>query len=159
MLNNTLSSKIAVHYPFHPLAGRELEIVAVPRRPDLPVTVRDTDGADLKIPRWMTQPASADISISNSTVIAFEALFAVDRLVSAPSPLIQSRDIADPSLQERIQKSEGSDGATDIQNDAGGTKTRGDDGGQSHTGDRRSPGDVDGTHHGRGRSQRKGGGR
>jgi hypothetical protein len=156
-LNNTLLSKVTIYYPFHPLLGGNFEIVAIPRRPDLPVTVRGADGTDIKIPRWMTEPAAADIAILSPAVVAVEALRVVYRLLSDHNHLFPSRSFADPSLQGKTPKPEGSDGANDIRNDACGKRARRGSGRQSRPGDRRSLGEVDGTRNGRRRSQRKGG--
>jgi hypothetical protein len=43
-----MSSKITVHYPFHPLVGMALDVISP--LAELPVTVRGPDGLDLKIP-------------------------------------------------------------------------------------------------------------
>ena len=53
---NTMLSTVTVHYPFHPLHDRRLEIVSWPRRIHKAVTVRHPDGKSLKIPLWMRQP-------------------------------------------------------------------------------------------------------
>ena len=54
-----MPSTVTVHYPFHPLHCRCLEVVAWPRQPHLAVTVRQPDGQTLKIPLWMVEPAAA----------------------------------------------------------------------------------------------------
>ena len=48
MRNDALSSKIRVHYRFHPLAGQELEVVLASRRRHLPITVRGLDVLDAR---------------------------------------------------------------------------------------------------------------
>ena len=84
--------RIAVHYPFHPLAGAELELVCAPRHAHLPITVRGPDGLDLKIPRWMTEPAARRFALAAAATLAIEALRAVSEWLTTherlkPSPV------------------------------------------------------------------------
>ena len=59
-----MPSTVTVHYPFHPLHCRCLEVVAWPRQPHLAVTVREPDGQTLKIPLWMVEPAAAHCELA-----------------------------------------------------------------------------------------------
>ena len=79
--HDTLSSRIKVHYRFHPLCGKDLQVVRAPRRVELPITVRGPDGIDLKIPRWMTEPPAGAIQISDHATLPIEALLAVAALL------------------------------------------------------------------------------
>ena len=83
---------IRVHYPFHPLAGADLEVVRTSRHAHMPITVRGPDGIDLKIPRWMTEPATSEVALAAVATLAVEALRAVSALLTAqarvkPSPV------------------------------------------------------------------------
>ena len=65
--------KARVHYRFHPFAGMELEVVHAFRHAEIPIAVRGPDGMDLKIPRWMTEPAASGFAVSDVAVLAVEA--------------------------------------------------------------------------------------
>ena len=62
-----MPSTVTVHYPFHPLHGRCLEVVAWPRQPRLAVTVCQPDGQALKVPLWMVEPAAAHLLLLPGT--------------------------------------------------------------------------------------------
>jgi len=104
--NNTTSSRITVYYPFHPLAGMELEVVSMPRRRDLPLTAHGPDGLDIKIPQWMTELAAASIGLSEVATLPIEALRSVYELLMTNEQLMQTLDKMDhqkkmfPSNQE-----------------------------------------------------------
>ena len=55
-------STVTVHYPFHPLHCRCLEVVAWPRQPHLAVTVRQPDGQTLKIRCGWSNPLRRTVS-------------------------------------------------------------------------------------------------
>ena len=63
---STPGSKVTVHYPFHPLRGRALEVVCAPRpgNGDGAVTVLEPTGQRLKIPCWMLSPAAAQVRLA-----------------------------------------------------------------------------------------------
>ena len=78
-----MSSKITVHYPFHPfhpLVGMALDVISP--LAELPVTVRGPDGLDLKIPRWMAEPGSSEIALSEVATLPIEALHTVSELIA-----------------------------------------------------------------------------
>ena len=82
-----MSSKITVRYPFHPLVGMALDVVCMSRLAELPITVRGPDGLDLKIPRWMTEPDSGDIALSEVATLPLEALRTVLELLAQKNRL------------------------------------------------------------------------
>ena len=76
-----MPSTVTVHYPFHPLHCRCLEVVAWPRRPHLAVTVRQPDGQTLKIPLWMVEPAAAHCELRDRVELTASALQALIALL------------------------------------------------------------------------------
>src|SRR5205814_794511 len=92
-LHNTQSSRISIHYPFHPLAGAELDVVRASRYPEIPITVRGPDGVDLKIPRWMTEPAAERFAVTNVVVLAVEALRTVRAVLHTHEPVKPSEEV------------------------------------------------------------------
>jgi hypothetical protein len=69
-----MPSALTVFYPFHPLAGQTLRVIAWPRLQDGAVTVDHRDGSTLKIPMWMLQPRAARFAVCDQTVLSREAL-------------------------------------------------------------------------------------
>ena len=63
-----MPSTVTVHYPFHPLHDRRLEVLAWPRQAHNAVTVKHPDGQSLKIPLWMLQPEAADVRLNALTL-------------------------------------------------------------------------------------------
>ena len=96
---NTLPSTVTVRYPFHPLAGRELEVLnwhprcrghggsTAQSHPEGCVTVRGPDGFDLKVPQWMLSPSAA-VEISSEIIIDIAALQALLALVAEGKRLL-----------------------------------------------------------------------
>ena len=75
-----MPSTVTVHYPFHPLHCRCLEVVAWPRQPHLAVTVRQPDGQTLKLPLWMVDPAAAHCELCDRVELTASVLQALIRL-------------------------------------------------------------------------------
>jgi hypothetical protein len=69
---------VTIHYPFHPLAGEKVTVLADQKES---VTVRGPDGFDLKVPTWMVSPA-ARVELSMPARIDVQALRAVTALVA-----------------------------------------------------------------------------
>ena len=65
-----MPSTSTVHYPFHPLHNRSLDVIACPHRATGAVTVRHPDGKTLKIPLWMLQPEAAQFQLSERLLCA-----------------------------------------------------------------------------------------
>jgi len=65
-----MPSTVTVHYPFHPLHKRCLDVVAWPRQAANAATVQHPDGKTLKIPLWMLQPEAARLLSVNSLNLA-----------------------------------------------------------------------------------------
>ena len=76
-----MPSTVTVHYPFHPLHCRCLEVVAWPRQPHLAVTVRQPDGQTLKIPLWMVEPAAAHCELRERVELTASVLHALIALL------------------------------------------------------------------------------
>ena len=77
--HGTLSLRVTVRYPFHPLAGRELEVLTDQKDS---VTVRGLDGFDLKVPKWALSPWANPAELSASPRVVVHALLAVAALVA-----------------------------------------------------------------------------
>ena len=65
----TISSKITVFYPFHPLHGRELEVDCRPKKGAGSLTIVDPDGVRMKIPSWMTMPQAENYRLTDHAAI------------------------------------------------------------------------------------------
>ena len=78
---NTISSRVKVYYPFHPLNGLELDVVCKSRKGDGAVTVADPEGIRLKIPVWMVWPQAAQIELSEKAEISARALLELVHLL------------------------------------------------------------------------------
>ena len=76
---NTMLSTVTVHFPFHPLHNRCLDVVAWPRQATSAVTVRHPYGKTLKIPRWMLQPEAARFHLSDQVDLAAGARLELER--------------------------------------------------------------------------------
>ncbi len=79
---NTISLRIKVYYPFHPLNGLELDVVRKSRKGDGAVTVADPEGIRLKIPAWMVSPQAAQIVLSEKAEISVRALLELVHLLA-----------------------------------------------------------------------------
>jgi len=98
---------VTVYYPFHPLAGTELEVVSAPRRAALPITVRGPDGLDIQIPRWMIEPAAGSIVIASTATLAIGVLRAVAALLAAHNLWRPSASATDPPSHTATANQEG----------------------------------------------------
>ena len=72
-----MPSTVTVHYPFHPLHKRCLDVVAWPRQAANAATVQHPDGKTLKIPLWMLQPAAARFALSEQLELTASGLLAL----------------------------------------------------------------------------------
>jgi hypothetical protein len=79
--HKTISSKITVFYPFHPLHGRQLEVVSQPRHGNGSFTVIDPSGSSLKVPAWMVCPSAAQHHLSPRALIGADNLLALAQLL------------------------------------------------------------------------------
>ena len=80
-----MPSTVTVHYPFHPLHNRSLDVIAWPRRVTGAATVQHPDGKPLKIPLWMLQPDVAQFSLSGQAVLSASALLALADMIQVCS--------------------------------------------------------------------------
>jgi len=80
-----MPSTVTVHYSFHPLHKRCLDVVAWPRQAANAVTVQHPDGKTLKIPLWMLQPEAARFVLSEQPELAASGLLALVDVVQVCS--------------------------------------------------------------------------
>jgi hypothetical protein len=73
--------RVTVHYPFHPLCGRELDVLCTPRDLAQSIVAVDPRGGHIKIPRWMTCRDAARFHLSDQPDIDARALLALARLL------------------------------------------------------------------------------
>ena len=79
-----------------------------PRRVDLPITVRAPDGVDLKVPRWMMDPAAEALQCSEQVALSLAAIRAVIELVAArDSSKVAVADAVVPVASGSQAKNEG----------------------------------------------------
>lgn len=152
---DTRCLRFTVHYRFHPLHGRELEAVVMPRREDGVVTVEDSAGVRLKIPRWMLLPDAARLTIAAQASVALRPLLAIVELLADLLP--QAEPGPDPKDYDAPSSSEGSN--AEGNHEAARTRVRKRVGGgkrsSARSRDSGAVGDVDGTsHRGSGRHKR-----
>jgi hypothetical protein len=65
---------VVVHYPFHPLCGRQLEVFTRPRSGEGAFVVDDGNGKRLKIPVWMAVAGAAESRLSETRIVNATAL-------------------------------------------------------------------------------------
>ena len=71
-----------MHYPFHPLCGRELEVYGQPRR-WAQVTVSTEGSSRILIPMWMLHPSAAAFKICTRPLISVDRLLELVVLVDS----------------------------------------------------------------------------
>ena len=86
----TLPSTVTVHYPHHSLQGRALDVIAGGGLKQLSVTIRHPDGGALKVPRWMLEPAAAQINRREQVALNQALLPAVAALLEAHATALAS---------------------------------------------------------------------
>jgi hypothetical protein len=79
--HTTVSPKITVYYPFHPLCGCQLKVACKSRKGDRVVTCIDPQGLTIQIPLWMTLPSACEYKISDSLKICPKALLTLAQLL------------------------------------------------------------------------------
>ena len=94
---NTMPSTVTVHYPFHPLHNRRLDVVTWPRQTHNPVTVQHPDGQSLKIPLWMLQPDAADFRLREQVELPASVLLALVDMLHACSKGATTHPPEEPS--------------------------------------------------------------
>jgi hypothetical protein len=95
-----------VHYPFHPLHGRELEVSVCARRGESVATVF-VDGTRLQIPSWMLEQWSAALEIGQCPSVDVSALLLVADLLS---DLIHQTTLPSSSARDSRSRSRASGG-------------------------------------------------
>jgi hypothetical protein len=88
----------------------ELQAVSMPRRRELPITVRGPNGVDIKIPRWMTEPLARSIVQTDEATLAIRALHRVCELVAKHEDLISSASVEDHPPSENLSQDQEQDG-------------------------------------------------
>ena len=79
--HNTISSRIKIHYKFHPYCDEELEIESKPRTPTGTYTVIDREGKRLKVPLWMTNEQSSQYHIEKIASIDIDSMFRLQSFI------------------------------------------------------------------------------
>ena len=91
-----MPSTVTVHFPFHPLHKRCLDVVAWPRKAANAVAVQHPDGKTLKIPLWMLQPEATCFVLSEQPELAASGLLALVDLVQVCS-MVTARNLPEQS--------------------------------------------------------------
>ena len=77
------TSTVRVHYRFHPLHERELEVVCTARAAEGAVTVIDSTGRRLRIPSWMLSAEAAELRLSDQALVSVRALRNLTELLAS----------------------------------------------------------------------------
>lgn len=73
-----------VHYKFHPLSGKHVQIVGTREKPEGDTfIVRDVDGRRRYVPAWMLQPHTAHIKARATAAVSHAALRDLRRIVAS----------------------------------------------------------------------------
>ena len=100
---DTHGARVTVHYRFHPLCGRELEVVSTPRSADGgAVTVADPTGRRLKIPCWMLSTEAGELGLTAQAEVGVRALLNLAELLKAhlsPPEPATTRDSLSPTSE------------------------------------------------------------
>jgi hypothetical protein len=81
-----MDSRATVHYPFHPLRGKQLEVVHTPRGEGGAVVVAVPGGHRLKIPTWMLEPRASAIVIRPEPIVSARAWLVLCDLLGIDDP-------------------------------------------------------------------------
>ncbi len=84
---------MCVHYPFHPLHGRELRVFVAARSPDGAVTVEDEKQKRLKIPHWMVAADAARFELVDAPTLNAEALLRLVELCELHCGKLPGREV------------------------------------------------------------------
>ena len=76
-------------------------MVSASRNAQLPITVRGPDDVDLKIPRWMTDPAAGRLEIAAVAVLPLDVLRAVAERLAPAEQLPATRALTDPGCRRQ----------------------------------------------------------
>lgn len=87
---------MAVHYPFHPLHGQELQVFVKSRSPDGTVTVEDAKQKRLKIPLWMVAPSAAESKVTDTPTLDAQALLRLVELWELHRGKLPSQEVNSP---------------------------------------------------------------
>jgi hypothetical protein len=75
---------VIVHYKFHPLSGKHVQIVGTRENPEGDTfIVRDADGRRSYLPAWMLEPHTADIKARATAAVSLAALRDLRRIVAS----------------------------------------------------------------------------
>ena len=78
---NTISSKIKIYYPFHPLCGQELKVLRKSNHKDGSILIAAPSVFNKQIPLWMTEHQAACYRISEKPEICLKALLSLIELI------------------------------------------------------------------------------
>ena len=70
-----------MHYPFHPLAGRELRARRRFKGPPEVLVLEADGGNELWVPSWMTEPGAAECQLGDTPRVAVSNLLSIAALV------------------------------------------------------------------------------
>jgi hypothetical protein len=78
------ADSVIVHYKFHPLSGKHVQIVGTRENPEGDTfIVRAADGRRSYLPAWMLQPHTADITARATAAVSLAALRDLRRIVAS----------------------------------------------------------------------------
>ena len=73
-----------VHYKFHPLSGKHVQIVGTREKPEGDTfIVRDAEGRRSYVPAWMLEPHTAHIKVGATASVSLAALRDLRRIVAS----------------------------------------------------------------------------
>ena len=109
---DTHGARVTVHYRFHPLCGRELEIISTPRSADGgAVMVADPTGRRLKIPCWMLSTEAGELGLTAQAVVGVRALLNLAELLkvhlSPPEAATRSDSLSPTSVSAERRRTGG----------------------------------------------------
>ena len=103
-----MPSTVTVHYPFHPLHGRELPVIKWSQPSGQGVTVQHPDGKSLKIPSWMLDPGASRYHLADEVELAASALKALaDLLPSVGLTMTQQPEPSHAADHSRTRRRQG----------------------------------------------------
>src|SRR5262249_37524305 len=89
----------------------ELEVISIPQRAELPITVRRPDGTDLKIARWKLEPGAGAVALSEVAAVELTALRTVAAMVAVRGALKPPDRVTDAPPRRLETTKEGEDEA------------------------------------------------
>ena len=88
--HTTRKLHLRVHYPFHALAGRDVDVGRRLKGPPEVVAADDGTGNEVWIPVWMTEPRAAEFRLGEGPLIGVRSLLVVGALVAREANKLRS---------------------------------------------------------------------